>query len=201
MPILGRAFRLVSAPILRHFTSPKYAGLLEYGSNYGGAYLLRRGLFMPWELPQVLDGEMAREGWRELQPLVRLQETIHNISADHLRVSALEMSWYMRNQLLRDADWAGMAHSLEIRVPLVDLELLRAVTPLLGSSAPPTKQDMARSPANPLPNEVLYRRKTGFTVPVREWLLQGGAGRNPAHRERGLRGWARTVYSSHTSHT
>jgi len=30
----------------------------------------------------------------------------------------------MRNQLLRDADWAGMAHSLEIRVPLVDVELL-----------------------------------------------------------------------------
>ena len=37
---------------------------------------------------------------------------------DWLAVSALEMSCYMRNQLLRDADWAGMAHSLEIRVPL-----------------------------------------------------------------------------------
>jgi len=35
------------------------------------------------------------------------------------------MVWYMRQQLLRDADWADMAHSLEIRVPLVDLELLR----------------------------------------------------------------------------
>jgi len=32
----------------------------------------------------------------------------------------------MRNQLLRDADWAGMAHSVEILVPLVDIELLRS---------------------------------------------------------------------------
>ncbi len=37
-------------PVLRHFTSPKYAGLLEYGGSYGGAYLLRRGMFMPWEI-------------------------------------------------------------------------------------------------------------------------------------------------------
>ena len=32
----------------------------------------------------------------------------------------------MRNQLLRDADWAGMAHSLEIRTPLVDIAALTA---------------------------------------------------------------------------
>ena len=36
------------------------------------------------------------------------------------KVAALETSLYMRNQLLRDADWAGMAHGLEVRVPLVD---------------------------------------------------------------------------------
>ena len=31
---------------------------------------------------------------------------------------------YMRNQLLRDTDWASMAHSLEVRVPLVDTQLM-----------------------------------------------------------------------------
>src|SRR5439155_2537860 len=58
-PVLGRAFRCVSAPVLRRLTSPKYAGLLEYGGTYGGAYLLRRGMFMPWELPDLLDPEMV----------------------------------------------------------------------------------------------------------------------------------------------
>ena len=37
----------------------------------------------------------------------------------------------MRHQLLRDADWAGMAHGVEIRVPLVDVTLLKSVAPLL----------------------------------------------------------------------
>jgi asparagine synthase (glutamine-hydrolysing) len=44
---LGRLFRRVSAPLLKQLISPKYAGLLEYGGSYAGAYLLRRGLFMP----------------------------------------------------------------------------------------------------------------------------------------------------------
>ena len=43
----------------------------------------------------------------------------------------MESALYMRNQLLRDSDWAGMAHSLEIRVPMVDTELLRRLGPAL----------------------------------------------------------------------
>ena len=46
---------------------------------YAGAYLLRRGLFMPWELPEVMDPDLARAGWEELQPLVRLEESIPDV--------------------------------------------------------------------------------------------------------------------------
>ena len=62
LPGLGKAFRIVSAPLIRKLTSPKYAGLFEYGSRLGDAYLLRRGLYMPWELPEVLDPDLVREG-------------------------------------------------------------------------------------------------------------------------------------------
>ena len=62
LPGLGRGFRFISAPVLRHFTSPKYAGLFEYGTTHGDAYLLRRGLFMPWELPRLLDPDLVRDG-------------------------------------------------------------------------------------------------------------------------------------------
>lgn len=191
-PFLGKGFRLISAPVLKHFTSPKYAGLFEYGASYGGAYLLRRGLFMPWELPEIMDGGMARDGWQELQQLLCLKETISGISNARLKVSALEMTWYMRNQLLRDADWAGMAHSLEIRVPLVDLEFLRSIAPLLVSQTPPSKQDMASAPSNPLPGAIMNRPKTGFSVPVREWL-QGDIWQSGG---RGLRGWALKLYNN-----
>lgn len=165
---LGKAARIIAAPLLRRITSAKYAGLLEYGGSYGGAYLLRRGLFMPWELPALLGPDAARAGWRELEPMLALESTVGGINSARLRVSALEMSWYMRNQLLRDSDWAGMAHSVEIRVPLVDLDLLRAVVPLAAHLH--GKREMAETPRKPLPDAVRERAKTGFATPMREWL-------------------------------
>jgi len=191
-PFLGRAFRAVTAPVLRHMTSPKYASLLEYGGSYGGAYLLRRGLFMPWELPDFLDGDMVREGWRDLAPLAALDDTITGLSTPRQKVTALETCWYMRNQLLRDADWAGMAHSVEIRVPFVDSVLIEGMAPSLASVRPPKKQDMATVVPRPLPAEIFARPKTGFVVPVRDWL----SGQSDGTEERGLRGWARQVYAA-----
>jgi asparagine synthase (glutamine-hydrolysing) len=194
-PALGKAFRLASRRLIERYTSPKYAGLLEYGGSYAGAYLLRRGLFMPWELSNVLDPEMVRSGWEELQPLLHLEETLDGLCKPRLKVSALEICYYMRNQLLRDSDWAGMAHSLEIRVPLVDINFFRTLAPMLAGKNPPTKQDIARAPVNPLPLEILHREKTGFCVPVTEWLSQEG---DTQFNDRGWRGWTRRVYAEFT---
>ncbi|MEQ8207536.1 MAG: asparagine synthase C-terminal domain-containing protein, partial [Woeseia sp.] len=186
---LGRGLRAVTGPAIKRFASPKYAGLLEYGTRFGDAYLLRRGLFMPWELPGVLDPDLVREGWRALAPLIRLDDDTVRIKEPKRKIAALEIGWYMRNQLLRDADWAGMAHSLEIRVPLVDLELYKRLAPVMGRPRGPDKRAFALSPETALPGAVLNRPKTGFFVPVHEWL-QADAGSG----ERGLRGWARHVY-------
>ena len=83
-------------------------GVLEYASTWSGAYLLRRGLFLPHELDQIMDPDVAREGLRRLRPLRRLAATLTpDPGSDVARVCALESSHYMRNQLLRDADWAG----------------------------------------------------------------------------------------------
>jgi asparagine synthase (glutamine-hydrolysing) len=196
---LGRGLRAVTAPALRRLTSPKYAGLLEYGTDYGGAYLLRRGLFMPWELPDVLGPDLARAGWEALRPRLRLNADAGDIEAGHLKVSALESAWYMRHQLLRDTDWASMAHALEVRTPLVDASLLERVAPLRTAHPALGKDDLARTPTESLPDAVLQREKTGFTVPVRQWLLKSRNGTDAA--QRGLRGWARHVYDAHVRET
>jgi asparagine synthase (glutamine-hydrolysing) len=99
----------------------------------------------------------------------------------------------MRNQLLRDTDWASMAHSLEVRTPLVDNKLLLRVAPLVARHGL-SKQDMARTPMESLPDDLLDRPKSGFTIPVREWLLRD----RPEYEDaRGLRGWAQYVYNCH----
>jgi asparagine synthase (glutamine-hydrolysing) len=191
--LLGRGFRVLSAPFLKRFTSPKFAGLLEYGGDFSGGYLLRRGLFLPWELPELLDGELVREGWNELQTMVRLDRTTEGISSNRLKVSALETTWYMRNQLLRDTDWTGMSHSLEIRVPLVDWTLWQTVAPLISAQPSLGKRAMAQSPRKPLPAVVIDRPKTGFNVPTNIWLEPR---RGQRHLQRGMRGWAKHVYDS-----
>jgi asparagine synthase (glutamine-hydrolysing) len=193
---VGRGVRVVSSELIRRFTSPKYAGLLEYGSNFGGAYLLRRGLFMPWELPIVLDPDLARQGWAALQPLSSLEASIEGLTLDRFKVTALESQWYMRNQLLRDADWASMAHSLEVRVPLVDWTLLQRIAPVLGANPGMTKQAMAATARPPLPLAIRQRPKTGFTTPVRTWIAQG---HTSIRQERGLRGWTRHVHQAYTA--
>ena len=190
VPALGKTLSSISSPILKTITSPKYAGLFEYGGSWAGAYLLRRGMFMPWEMGKLLDKDMARKGLQELQSLERLEQTVGHIHNGYLKVSGLELSWYMRNQLLRDADWAGMAHSLEIRVPFLDLKFLRSLAPMLCSENRPDKRTLAATPAKTLPRAVLERRKTGFTVPVRDWLIESDDGRKT---ERGLRGWAKLI--------
>src|SRR6202167_2394752 len=53
-------------------TRPKALGVLEHSGTWAGTYLLRRGLFLPSELPEVMDAEIAREGLRRLKPLRRL---------------------------------------------------------------------------------------------------------------------------------
>jgi len=200
LPIFGREFRMITAPVIKRFTSPKYAGLFEYGGTYGGAYLLRRSLFMPWELPQLLDPEMVREGWEQLQTLLRLDDTLDGVQNPRLKVSALELQWYMRHQLLRDSDWAGMGHSVEIRVPFVDVDFLKQIGPMLSRPDAPSKRDMAAASSKLMTPEILDRRKTGFQIPVREWLLtdQPGHAIDSPHRiaDRGLRGWAKYVYRS-----
>src|SRR5438067_1603856 len=64
IPFLGTLFRQVCAASQRLSVPihPKTAGLLSYAGNYAGAYLLKRGLFMPWELGRIMDEEFVAEG-------------------------------------------------------------------------------------------------------------------------------------------
>lgn len=161
---------------------PKFAGLIKYGGTYAGAYFLKRGLFMPWELESFLDREVAREGLRRLNLLDRINDEVGAYRNTPLRtkenafarVAALESSFYLRNQLLRDADWAGMAHSLEIRTPYVDAWLLRHISSMFAGTrravSLPSKRFLTDSLKTPLPEKILRRPKTGFSVPVADWL-------------------------------
>jgi asparagine synthase (glutamine-hydrolysing) len=205
IPGLGQLVRLIIPTVAPKFarTHPKALGLLEYANGWPGTYLLQRGLFLPDELAQLMDRDLVREGMRRLKPLNRLAASIvPDPGCDMARVSVLESSNYMRHQLLRDADWAGMAHGVEIRVPLVDVALLNTVAPTFARLVPGAgKAALAQAPSRPLPNELVARAKTGFAVPTGAWMAKtAGKPSGVGQRPKGLvsRDWSRLVLSALT---
>jgi asparagine synthase (glutamine-hydrolysing) len=191
IPGLGTAVYRLNRVLSRRsrHVSPKMGEIVRYGSSWAGAYLVKRGRFLTSELSEVLGVEIAREGIERLDLLSLIERAITpDPGTPYARIAALESSLYLRNQLLRDLDWASMAHSLEVRVPLVDAHLLRRIAPLLVSRRERGKGILARAPHPPLPHEIRNRRKTGFTLPIGEWLREEG------RQEFGKRSWARKVY-------
>jgi asparagine synthase (glutamine-hydrolysing) len=179
-----RMLRLVGPNLI----PPKVAGLLTHSENIESAYILRRALFLEDELELLIDETWLQNGLERLCSRQALARTVPVKTTCHAQIAALESCWYMRNQLLRDTDWASMAHGLEVRVPFVDFTLLRRLAPAIASRTPPTKQDLAAC-AKHLPMGVLERSKTGFTTPVSKWI-----GNLEGVKVRGLRGWACTVH-------
>ena len=194
MPRLAERCGRLIGRLSRH---PKAQGLLRFGGNWAGAYYLRRGLFMPWEV------EAERPTWLPADPAA-IEESLQDLEqqltpdpgSDHARVSVLETGAYMRNQLLRDSDWASMAHSVELRVPLVDHFLVARIAqklpPAVSGAA---KAVLAAVPKTALPPSIIRRPKTGFETPVSHWT-DGGI---RALDEPWARRWARSVLSRWTS--
>jgi asparagine synthase (glutamine-hydrolysing) len=90
------------------------------------------------------------------------------------RVSYLESRCYMLNTLLRDADFMSMAHGLEVRVPLIDHRLAKAMLSLPGrwklNGTP--KKLLVAALAGSLPDEIVHRPKRGFTLPFAHWMRE-----------------------------
>jgi asparagine synthase (glutamine-hydrolysing) len=174
IPLLDDVFRSLSTGVARVSSriNPKITGALKYGGTYAGAYFLRRGLFLPWELPSVMDKNLIEDGLRRLNPIRYIAEVLQPEPRSSFgKVATLEASIYMRNQLLRDTDWASMAHSLEVRVPLVDVPLLRKLAPSVSRLRRGAgKRLLAKSPGSSLPRVIVDRSKTGFGTPIKEWL-------------------------------
>jgi len=90
-------------------------------------------------------------------------------------ISQLESRLYMGNMLLPDGDVNSMAHSLEIRVPLLSHRLLDLAYALPGQVRLPhgrADKHLLRCAFSELLRPALLQQdKKGFTLPVRRWML------------------------------
>ncbi len=85
-------------------------------------------------------------------------------------VSFLELSGYMRNQLLRDSDIMSMNWGLELRVPFVDKTLLEAVAPISSNIRLAQGKKLLTQAITEIPDWVINRPKKGFSFPFESWM-------------------------------
>ena len=88
-----------------------------------------------------------------------------------IRLSQIESVYYMRNQLLRDSDWASMYHGVELRTPLVDTTLLENLVDVMKAySLFENKKALRLSFDSILPKNIDFKKKIGFQTPTKSWI-------------------------------
>ncbi len=159
--------------LLSHLSHPKLSGFLSSTENsFYHAYKLKRNLYLNQDLGLYFNTDFISSGIGELDALEENTAIqLKSLKNPFLKVSALEIDNYMKNQLLRDADWASMSHSLELRVPFIDRKLINVcASQLVKVKTPRKKQILNKIMADHLPEEIFTKEKTGFETPVKNWL-------------------------------
>ena len=88
-------------------------------------------------------------------------------------IQYIDTKTYLVGDILTKVDRASMAHALEVRVPLLDHKLLEWAATLpsqMKLRGQEGKYILKKSLEPYLPNEVLYRPKMGFAVPLAKWF-------------------------------
>ena len=176
-PIAGAFSALAVAAPRRQRAKLRY--LQDALPRPASTYHLLRGLFTPAEIqclvrPEIWQAAGGSESiTRPVEAAWRSTPGLATLDTPWRQTTVAEQCIYMRQQLLRDADWTAMSHGLELRVPLVDRRLTATLGPRLADSqsgAP--KAPLAASPRPSLPPSILSRPKTGFSLPMETWCRE-----------------------------
>ena len=106
-----------------------------------------------------------------------LRQDYSNLTAgDKLnRVLEAEFRTTFPDQVLSFVDRLSMAHSLEVRTAFLDTDFVDFVTALPGRlkiNNGETKYILKKAALRILPEEMVFRKKEGFLMPITKWILQ-----------------------------
>ncbi|MBE7177817.1 MAG: asparagine synthase (glutamine-hydrolyzing) [Mucilaginibacter polytrichastri] len=167
--------RMIPPPFLRaaQYLNNKTdrIGWLE-NSSITGDYLFLRGYFSPVKTASIL-GISVKEVFRAIERVSppKIQQE-YNLLQGGDRASFLEYHYYMQNQLLRDSDAMSMQHGIELRVPLLDQQVIQSamVYPQEIKYGGQPKRLLIESFSDILPESLYNRPKMGFSFPLQEWM-------------------------------
>lgn len=158
---------------------------LGFGGNNIRSWLLAMGKDMRTELPLIASYFDASVRSRLIRgqgawPLVA--ESVHDgavpASSDLLqRATHMDFKNYLAEDILVKVDRSSMLHSLEVRAPMLDLEVVefaaRKVPTRLKATSIEKKVLLKHLAKRLLPPEFDRHRKQGFSIPLNNWLRKG----------------------------
>ena len=132
--------------------------------------------FRPALWDDLAIGELARET-RGYDPGELTRALYRRADAgDHLsRILYTDVKSYLPGDILVKVDRMSMANSLETRAPLLDyrvVEYAASIPSALKLCAREKKHILKKAFENMLTEDILYRKKMGFSVPLAQWLGQ-----------------------------
>ena len=123
----------------------------------------------------VLFGDGLHRALQGYRPIEVMQDHYNGAPTDHPvgKVQYVDLMTYLPGDILTKVDRASMAHALEVRVPLLDhkvVEWAHTLPPQTKLAGAEGKAILKRAVEPLLPNDLIYRRKMGFAVPLNGWF-------------------------------
>jgi asparagine synthase (glutamine-hydrolysing) len=161
----------VSAPLGRRAQKA-----LRYAALDGDRRLVSYFYWLPPEQLAGLYGPALRESLKGHDPAEPMLRTLADIPADTSplqKMLYLEGKHFLTDHNLNYGDKTSMASGVEVRVPLLDPDLIALAVSLpesLKQHGAVGKWIFKKAMEPVLPRDVIYRPKTGFGAPLRRWM-------------------------------
>ena len=131
-----------------------------------------------WLDPEQGDALFEGDALRDARPSSSdaLLECVQSLPADMPRLNKmlyLDAKFFLPDHNLNYTDKMSMAHGVEVRVPLLDYDVVQHAGRLRVEQkqrGPTTKWAFRKAMEGILPRDVIYRPKAGFGVPLRQWM-------------------------------
>ncbi len=183
---MWRKLRMVPSSLSKLASSNDYVSRAKLSflhlPNLLSLYLMNRGIFTMQQASLLAEVDEMR--------LLDACFGVYGVGGEQhnnlLDNAEMEMTLYLKDQLLKDADSLGMWHGVEIRVPFLDrplLEKTNAIDPGIRFFKS-SKRLLKNSFKSELPPEIFNRRKQGFTLPFEHWFKQSQNTRPSNNNER-----------------
>lgn len=166
--------RRAAASVARHMPYFKGHDFIIKGSGRPEDYFIGQALVFPEKEAEAILKDKYKKGRSVKDITRRVYERTKGLS-ELEKKQYLDMNLWLPGDILLKADKMSMAHSLELRVPYLDREVMREAQAIPSEHKIDGKysKSVMRAAANKsLPDEWAHRPKKGFPVPIRQWLRE-----------------------------